>query len=566
MIKVRENGIHIETSTLWAIIEKGALTSLKSRADGEEFIVAASICDQPVLHLVYGSGGSSGVGESRFGSVEYLQISDTCAEIRCGNWDGDGVITILEDAGNGDLIIEPSAYSSRPGVRSVRWDIRGIRRDLEMVAPFFQGVRLKMDDPLIMNSRWNWPSGWEAGLVILQGKQGGFWVHTRDEKYRYKALKVGTESDAFCLGFETEAYGPVYNNLCAGGLAWRINTYKGGWEVPAEEYRNWLWRAYNLKEEESRRADWSDSVRMAVSWCPGDVRLLDALAKKTDPRKVLIHFSDWRKDGYDKNYPSYHANERARIFLEKGREMGFHIMPHCNALEVDPGNPAYNYVRDFQYRDIETGRIHGWSWVDGDNSLDVPDSNAQLDRHRDKNLIIKIHPGLKMWRHILGKSILKAAEELSLDAVFIDVTLTTYNIHNCLVENMTPTEGVRLLINHVCNLANGLTVGGEGMNEITMQGQSFAQVHLFRSWQKSVNGLERTGGCPLNAFLFGKLCRSFGYSGLGGRNESEELRMKIDESRGVIPTVTFGWGSSDPASEVENPNRAVKRVFELANI
>ena len=73
-------------------------------------------------------------------------------------------------------------------------------------------------------------------------------------------------------------------------------------------------------------------------------------------------------------------------------------------------------------------------------------------------------------------------------------------------------------------------VGGEGLNEITMQGLSFAQAHLFKSWQTSIDGLERAGGCDLNHYLFGKLCRTIGYSGLSGKTKDEELQ-DADPSR-----------------------------------
>jgi len=49
----------------------------------------------------------------------------------------------------------------------------------------------------------------------------------------------------------------------------------------------------------------------------------------------------------------------------------------------------------------------------------------------------------------------------------------------------------------------GLIRCGERLNEITMQGQSFAQSHLFKSWQSSIEGLEQAGGCNLNDVLFG---------------------------------------------------------------
>ena len=93
-----------------------------------------------------------------------------------------------------------------------------------------------------------------------------------------------------------------------------------------------------------------------------------------------------------------------------------------------------------------------------------------------------------------------------------------------------------------------------------MQGLSFAQAHLFKSWQNSIEGIERTGGCNLNQILFGKLCKTIGYSGLNGKDKNEEMRMQLHLEHGSIPTVTI-----DSANEISNPNAAVKRLLELAN-
>ena len=102
-------------------------------------------------------------------------------------------------------------------------------------------------------------------------------------------------------------------------------------------------------------------------------------------------------------------------------------------------------------------------------------------------------------------------------------------------------------------------VGGEGRNEITAQGLSFAQAHLFRSWQENTAGVERSGGCALNAFLFDRLCRTFGYSGLGGRTPAEEIRMRLDEEHGTIPTLTI-----NSARELSEPNPAARRLLDRA--
>jgi hypothetical protein len=468
------------------------------------------------------------------------------------------VLTVSADPETGDLVVEQSAYSSRPGVRACRWNLAGLRPDLALVAPFFQGIRLSLEDPLIRNTRWPWPERWEAALAILQAKEGGFWVHAQDQQYRYKAVRVGTQGDPFSLGFESEAYGPTDGNLSAGGLSWRINVFQGDWKAPASRYRDWLWKAYGLAAEEETRRPWIHEVRFAVSWCPGDPAVLDALAKRLPPGRVLLHYPGWRSDPYDQNYPAYIASEGGRTFIRKAQEMGFRVMPHFNSVDMDPSHPVYPLIRDFQYRDIEKKDTKGWSWYDG-RVIGVPESNEARGRHRDKNVMVKVHPGLSMWRSVLSENILSAVRDLNLETVFIDVTLCSWNLYNSLVEGTTSTEGMNRLIRRVASLGKGLVVGGEGLNEITTQGLSFAQAHLFKSWQTSIEGLERTGGCALNEFLFGRLCRTFGYSGLSGKNADQELRMRLTVEHGGIPTVTVR-----SADEILNPNSAVKRMLDLA--
>jgi len=558
MMHVEGHKITIQTSTQSAVFEKGFLTSLKSNKISEQFIEGVAADKSAALQLIYRDNETVPIDESKFGNITTRQISPLKAEIVFHSWDGDGIIWVSVEPESGDILIEPSAYSSRPGVLACRWNLAGIRPDLKLVAPFFQGIKLKLDDSLIANSHWDWPFYWEAGLAILQSNKGGFWVHTRDDHYRYKALHVGSDSQKNLLGFDAQAYGPIDNNLSAGGLVWRINVFEGDWKVPAEQYRGWLWDAYNLRSEEQKRHAWTRDVKFAVSWCPGQASILDAIAKKVKPEHCLIHYPNWRTDPYDENYPTYNPSEAAKAFVKKGREMGFRMMPHFNSIDMDPSNPAYAYLRDFQYRGIERKDLRGWSWYRG-RSLGVPESNASRLNNRDKKVMVKVHPGLSMWRSILGQNIQQAARELGLETVFIDVTLVSHNLYNCFVEAMTPTEGMNKLIHHVASLGDGLVVGGEGLNEITMQGLSFAQAHLFKSWQTSINGLERTGGCDLNNFLFGKLCRTIGYSGLSGRNEDQALRMKMHLEHGAIPTVTIR-----SAKDIESPNPAVKQMLDLA--
>lgn len=555
MLTIDGNRIHAVTRTLTAVIEGGVLVSLARKADGRALITASAAGRAP-LQLLYTGREVVPLGTESGDRVTVLPVNDYCADVRVESWNGDGVIAISEDRETGDLVVEPSGYASRPGLRACRWTMAGIEPSLKLVAPLWQGARLALEDPIIAGIHFPWPFEWQAGLAILCDERSGLWVRCEDTHYRYKTLQVGDAADTHSLGFETESYGPLDNSLGAGGLAWRINVFEGEWTVPAAQYRDWLARAYH--PERTPRPDWLKDLRFAISWCPCEPAILDALARRLDPRTVLLHIPNWRSDRYDQNYPTFAPSEQGRAFIEKALAMGFRAMPHMNALDMDPTHPTYTTLRDFQYREVETRRLQGWTWADG-MVKPLQESNAARLRHQDKNTMVKIHPGLGMWRSILTEHVREAVNSLALATVFLDVTLCTWNLHNCLVEGMTPTEGIKKLIAQVAGIGGGLSVGGEGRNEITMQDTVLSQVHLFRSSGHSIEGLERTAGCPVNEFLFGQWSRSFGYTALSGRTPDEAMRMQTHLSLGTMPTVTIR-----SAEAIEQPNTAVAEMLALA--
>ena len=61
--------------------------------------------------------------------------------------------------------------------------------------------------------------------------------------------------------------------------------------------------------------------------------------------------------------------------------MGFRAMPHMNAIDMDPTHPTYTTLRDFQYREVESRRLQGWTWADG-MVKPLQESNAARLRHR----------------------------------------------------------------------------------------------------------------------------------------------------------------------------------------
>ncbi|MCL2058644.1 MAG: DUF6259 domain-containing protein [Oscillospiraceae bacterium] len=585
MIRVEGGKVYADTKMLSAIFEQGYLISLRSKATGEDFIGACDPREGSALELVYRNapsnyknGGHNGacmgsgvdypdvpgveVSGGSNAVVNAYSVSNTIAEYRFHNWHADGVIIIREDEENGELIIEPSAFSGRAGVRAVRWNLCGIIPECRLIAPLYQGVDMDLEDPLISGSAFPWPFQWEAGLALLQSKKGGFWIRTEDTQYRYKQLKIGAPWNPRTIGLETEAYGPIDENLSAGGLEWRIACYEGNWETPAAQYRDWLFNTYNLKAQQDRRLPWLHDISFAISWCPVDMGVLEALKKKVDPKKTLLHIPHWRTHKYDQNYPTYIASAEAKAFFDKAAEMGFHAAPHCNAFEIDPSHELFPLVVDFRYRKLESNFNEGWTVPQG-SRIEVPASRLTLaTTSKTANTMTKIHPGHGMWVSILREALQGVVKDTKVDTIFIDITLNTFNLHNSLCNNVTSTEGAVREIDYLSRMGGGVALGGEGSNETTMRGLHFCQAHLMYPWYK----LDKYDECaniravPLNEFLFGAICRTIGYTGLSGKTEMEEARMKMHDAHGAIPTVTIRT-----ADEIEHPNKVVQWMIDKAN-
>ena len=120
-IQVREGILYIDTPTQTAVMEKGVLTSLKSKQTGEVFIQGVDLASCPALQLIYQGDEKISVDESKFGTIETHALSHHHAEVVFHSWDADGVLNVSVEPQSGDILVEPAAYSSRGGVLACRW-------------------------------------------------------------------------------------------------------------------------------------------------------------------------------------------------------------------------------------------------------------------------------------------------------------------------------------------------------------------------------------------------------------------------------------------------------------
>jgi len=568
MITLTQKGVVAESTTTRLEFEGIRLVSLSDPRTGEEFLDRGAGAEVPGFDLYHQNGKVSPLGVHPLASqVHYNLLTGHIAEIVLNDWECDLSIRVSIDATNGDICLEPSAWSMQGGVAAVGFNLPGVRKDLDVVAPFQQGTRLPLLHPQLQGKRSSWPSDWEAGFLVFQWKDAGFSVQAWDDHYIFKSVHIGHEKDAQAVSFLTNAYGPLEQNRAVGNLAWRLSCHQGGWEEPVTRYREWYWSAYNLDKAAAMRPGWVDEIRLAISWCPTQPALLDALAKEIEPGKVFVHLPNWRPFKYDQDYPTFVASPEGKAFIEKALGMGYHVAPHANNCQMNPDHPFFFQARDFSTRNPGDLRWGGWSWlpVEGWGSFGPPQSYSLMPAHKDWNILINVHLAWSPWRRQLTHQVADLIGELGLDSIFVDVSQLTHNSDNAVLENLTYAEGSIKLIRELAELSPGFCVAGEGRNEISTQHLSVTQYHLFNfAHVHAIDGedvswvLEAT--TPVNELLFKGLARGIGYN--YGRGTNRRAMVDATLKQGAIPTLIFQ--TKDPLAELEGEECAY--LLEIAQL
>lgn len=555
-ITVKNKTITVATRRLTAIFDGPDLVELRNPQG--QLLAGRGDKPLPALALVFTQGETTPLCVSPYHEVTIVKLGERVVHVHVADENGDACLRLMVDERD-RLVVEPSAHTIRRNLRAVVWTLPEIAADLKLVAPFYQGCRQELTHPLVAGEHWDWPHRWEAGFVVLQGQAGGFSVSNFDPQPRPKAVSVGKDDRARSLSFHSEVHGPAHDSVAVGSIAWVIDTHQGDWQVPAGVYRDWLHRTVGADELRRRRPAWVGDIRLALQWTGNNLDVLDAVAKVIAPAKVLIHQSGWRADPYDVNYPEYTAGPTGQAFLDKARAMGFRVMPHCNYFAIDPNHPAFARLTDFVARQFGTQRLLAWRWKDGKCPA-PPQGFGTLANLRDEKLMYYLHAGASAWRRLLAEKIATAVAQHQLTAVFVDQTLCTWNLDNALVENLSMAEGAVAVTRELSELDGPLAIGGEGLNEMTMRYQSFAQAHLFHSFHQNSPHLTELDPVPVGDFLYGDLCKTMAYVNIDGESPETRLRLNIHERLGALPSLS----QLSRPEQVLQPNDAVRHVLARA--
>lgn len=558
-IRVQDQTLLVESLHFTARLEGGLLVSLVDRETGAEFCrPAVSAFPLDFVFMNRESVGAEPGGTSADTSAAGMRPSTQNVTVRllspgvarviyAGN-NTDRELFIRLDPETGDLCVRPSGQTARRGLMAIRWNIPFVR-EAKLVLPTRNGIEVTADRDILPPLRCEWPSHWNAQLAIAEVGQAAAMVHCEDTTYKYKALNLLREDGLSTLGFESEQIAPLTDNRTAGGVEWRINTYRGGWQAAADRYRTWMESAYQLAKKRAQRPHWTRKISLAVCWASANPQLLDGLAKLNPPDETLIHLDHWRTSPYDVNYPAYEPTPATRAYLEKARAMGFKVIPHFNYFTCCKGHPLYAAIQDWHVRDLVRNEPQGWF---------LPRDDEKGDFYR----LAYIHPGLARWRRELEDQLVAACDVLQAPGAFLDQTYHTWNCNPGIVENMTMVEGLHLLQEELAAIRPELVLAGECLTEISFQRQAFAQTHPW-GWG-NMQQVHVEAAHPICSYLWSGHTRLIGYIELEPWNPRLDVSIAIHSKMGVLPTFVARERSAAEADILRKDHPGMKQILDWA--
>jgi len=399
------------------------------------------------------------------GTVEFLFQSE------------DGTTTLRMDYSldpeTGDLRVRQKGAGSRKGLSAIRFALDGIVSNGNLLLPAFNGIKASRGKSFMPfeSNAWAWPTGWQFPLAIFQDTFGGLSVHAQDPEGRFKSVSYQyAENATWNVAFDTTNSAPFPALDAAESVTWRINTYAGDWTVPVDHYKAWAYAARQMDDKQHFRPDWVGEIRLVIKhadYIPYEqiVPYLDRLQKVTDPARTLLFMTQWAENK-DMRVPYWQANLKGIKFNQEARKRGFRTMYFANYIGITPNHPEFERFKPYFIKNPYSGDIEGWN-LKSEWSVESPIK------------LYYVSPAARAWRDYQVGAFKALFEKYPADGLFIDQSFLMFNDGNGLINGQTTVQGNLAFHRELAEALPGVAIGGEGVNEITMQYQSFCELHPF---------------------------------------------------------------------------------------
>lgn len=360
--------------------------------------------------------------------------------------------------------------------------------------------------------QWDYPRDWRVGFGVWQRGERFFTVATREIPWRFKRLRALRRGDRMRLEIIQDA--SLRERTCSfASSTWEIG-YRDDLEPLLGDYSRFVQQGFGALDF-SRRTDmpaWVRRVGLAVNLHGCDwngridldfahmTRVCDTLADLFPPDQTVLYPIGW--DGrYMRDYPDYFAaealggHEGFRAFCRRARGLGFHIMPHLNAMAANMHHRYYlEHLKDYVIRDAHGLPRHSYHIDWDEDGLGDP-----------AHAYIALEP--PAMREVLVAAVDRLVADYDLDAVFLDETCNVFYNDPA----WDQVEGVRRLIRELHQRHPHLLIAGEEWNETLLGLTPVVQV-----WEETGDRLKAFGRekSPLMRRWVSRFIRSCGYLAL----------------------------------------------------
>ncbi len=412
------------------------------------------------------------------------------------------------DADTGDLVIQQYGISQH--IVAVTWGCGYLNsQQVNLIIPAHCGEIIDASSEIDKRG-YEYPDKWETPLAILQGEDGGFFVRSTDTTFRFKEAYYLRSGEHFGISFQTDNFAPFREKNEITSVEWRLNAYRGDWQVPAEIHRNWMETTFQPKQPPARVKDLK--LVIYAPYNPLDPSILPLLAEHVNPSTTLLYVIGW----YDPTMglePDYPPVPEWGDYLKAAHAYGFRVMPRITFHGCSPYSPLYPKFEKYQFRHPIRGHKLGYAL--DDPTYDYPTAY--------------INPASKEFRKYMVEQMKTLYETYPIDALHLDINTSVVNDANGLIDGLTAAEGNVLLHQELAEAMPGIVLGGENVHEVT-----FFNTNLAQRW-----GHHNKQPHPISSFLFSTWTIPYGFH-VPNPDWEPELYQPFQEAYvvwNVLPTI-----------------------------
>ena len=441
-------------------------------------------------------------------------------------WEIDGDVATATDLVNGS---DGEAITAADAALTVRFepvDAHTVALQVQARHPdAVKGIKLALDLPAMRMlapeevalpeatwREWHFPRDWRTGFAVWQGEQRDFTVCTRDFPWHFKRLRALRTGDRMRLEIIQDA-NVRERSLDFESTRWEIG-YRDDVDALLDDYAGFVRQAFGAGDFLQRQdmPEWTRGLGLVVNlhgtdWngqanldFAGMTAAAEELAQRFPAERTLLSPIGW-EGRYMRDYPPFEPPPGLggaagfKHFCATARQLGFHIMPHLNAMVCNMRNRLYlTHLKNYVIRNHLNQPVHCLhiDW-DHDGLGDPAHSYLALQPRALRDVLVAVIDGL--------------ITQFGIDAVFLDETCNVFYNDPA----WDQVDGVRRLVRDLHYAFPDVLIVGEEWNETLLGLTPVVQIWEETADQRGGFGREKS---PLVRRWAGRFIRSCGYLAL----------------------------------------------------